>query len=226
MNSSNKVVFLGDGAIGKSTLINTLCGVQNSRPQSTLGCSISIFAHQYAAGTPDECEELIELWDIGGSSAHRNASQVFFDNASGVVFVYDKSNSRSKEHLSIWKKLFFNHRSLHSNRSFNRLNSKMSSSGGIENSDEIPVLIVGTHLDESHDRQKNQAHFAKSMNISNQYDHHVCIDARKPILPLCIDVHKPNLPGLLFSGFFDSVIEKSQSFERRSFTQSRRQSLV
>jgi len=218
MNSSNKVVFLGDGAIGKSTLINTLCGVQNSRPQSTLGCSISIFAHQYAAGTPDECVELVELWDIGGSSAHRNASQVFFDNASGVVFVYDKSNSRSEENLSIWQSLFFNHRTLHSSPSFNRLNPELSSFCDIENFGAIPVLIVGTHLDESHDRQKNQALFAKSINILKQYEH-VCIDARKPILP-------GSTNRILFSRFFDSVIEKSQSFERRSFTQSRRRRLV
>lgn len=36
--------------------------------------------HQYAAGTPQEGVELVELWDIGGSSMHREVSAVFLDD--------------------------------------------------------------------------------------------------------------------------------------------------
>ncbi|KAL7071830.1 hypothetical protein ACQ4LE_008740 [Meloidogyne hapla] len=105
MNSANKVIFLGDSGVGKSTLINSLCGIQNNRPQSTLGCSIQILAHQYQAGTPNESTELLELWDIGGSNAHRYSSRVFLDGANGVVFVHDLSNSRSEKNLSLWLNL-------------------------------------------------------------------------------------------------------------------------
>lgn len=42
MNSSNKILFFGDSGVGKSTLINSLCGVSNSRPQSTIGCGIQV----------------------------------------------------------------------------------------------------------------------------------------------------------------------------------------
>lgn len=42
MNSKNKVLFLGDSGVGKSTLINTLNNNFNSRPQSTIGCSVQV----------------------------------------------------------------------------------------------------------------------------------------------------------------------------------------
>lgn len=42
MNSNNKVLFFGDSGVGKSTLINTLSGNSNSRPQSTIGCAIQV----------------------------------------------------------------------------------------------------------------------------------------------------------------------------------------
>jgi GTPase SAR1 family protein len=59
--------------------------------------------HQYAAGTPKECFEIVELWDVSGSNVHRKtAANVFFDGAQGVIFVYDLSNSRSEENLAQW----------------------------------------------------------------------------------------------------------------------------
>lgn len=40
--SSNKVLLLGDTGVGKSTLVNTLCGKADSRPESTVGVSIKV----------------------------------------------------------------------------------------------------------------------------------------------------------------------------------------
>lgn len=42
MNSSNKVLLLGDSGVGKSTLVNTLCSKFESRPQSTIGSAIQV----------------------------------------------------------------------------------------------------------------------------------------------------------------------------------------
>ena len=61
---------------------------------------VQILPHQYSAGTPQESLELIELWDIGGSNVHRQASTVFLDNVCGVIFVHDLSNSKSEQNLS------------------------------------------------------------------------------------------------------------------------------
>lgn len=65
-----------------------------------------MLAHQFAAGTPQEATEVIELWDVGGANVHRQtAARVFSENVSGIIFVHDLSNSRSEENLSAWATL-------------------------------------------------------------------------------------------------------------------------
>jgi len=227
MNSANKIVFLGDCEVGKSTFINTLCGAENSRPQSTLGCSIQIFPHQYAAGTPDESTELIELWDIGGSNAHREASRVFLENTSGIVFMHDLSNSRSADNLALWHDLFYNRRNGKSNSSFQlrlsneSVGSAASFSDDVESLGNIPTLVVGTRLDSSNSPKADQTFTSVSALFLKQYEH-ISIDARKAIVP-------GSTNRVLFSRFFDAVIEKSQAIDKMSYptaVQSRRRKLL
>lgn len=101
-------------------------------------------AHQYEAGTPQQELELIELWDIGGSNAHREACTVYFENVFGVIYVHDLSNSKSEENLAQWSDLFNGHRSAQGNQSMNRLSSDYSSPFcDVEKMGLLPTLIVG-----------------------------------------------------------------------------------
>lgn len=102
--------------------------------------------HQYAVGTPQEDLELIELFDIGGWNSHREAVSVFFENASGVIYVHDLTNSKSEENLSYWADIFNNYRVIQNNQSINRLSSEYSSPFcDIERTGSIPTLIVGKY---------------------------------------------------------------------------------
>lgn len=219
MNSANKVLFLGDSGVGKSTLINTLCGHHNIRPQSTLGCSIQILPHQHQAGTPNESTELVELWDIGGSNAHREASRVFLDSASGVVFVHDLSNSRSEQNLANWLDWLQNHRR-HGLSSTSRLlaspptsiysppgqqeRSTYASAANsfvaldVERVSTIPTLVVGTQLDQCPPKRAKEH---ANSPLLRQYEH-ISLDARRPIQP-------GSTNRLVFSSFFDAVIRHS-----------------
>ena len=42
---------------------------------------------------------LPELFDVGGSQAHRNSRHVFYNNVAGVVLVHDLSNRKSQRNL-------------------------------------------------------------------------------------------------------------------------------
>uniref|UniRef100_A0A183GNQ0 J domain-containing protein n=1 Tax=Heligmosomoides polygyrus TaxID=6339 RepID=A0A183GNQ0_HELPZ len=69
--SSTKIVVVGESGVGKTDLVNL--------------------------GTSEQRSELMELWDIGGSGAHRAASVVFLDGAAGAILVHDLSNKKSEE---------------------------------------------------------------------------------------------------------------------------------
>lgn len=56
-----------------------------SIPCSTVGCAVSVIAHQYRAGSAEEQTELIELWDIGGSLMHQKASSVFLEGFFALI---------------------------------------------------------------------------------------------------------------------------------------------
>lgn len=109
-----------------------------------------IHAHQYATGTPEERCELIELWDIGGSSVHRESCSVFMDNVAGVIFVHDLSNSKSEQNLALWADLIYNYRLQNSQMNFN--SSRLANDSqincnllapDIEKFGSFPTLIVG-----------------------------------------------------------------------------------
>lgn len=216
MNSVNKVIVLGDSGVGKSQLTLTLCDSVNQRPQSTVGCSIQIFPHLYRAGTPDECIEFVELWDIGGSTAHRQANYVFLDSTSGIIFIHDLSNSKSEQNLIYWHELFYDRKSAQSVHNFHHsplLESSPINFLDVENYGTIPTLVVGTHSDIL-SFSKAHKQYALSVPTIKHYEH-IHLDARKPIVP-------GSTNKLIFSKFFDAIIEKSQSPYKKSLANRRR----
>ncbi|VDK77280.1 unnamed protein product [Litomosoides sigmodontis] len=159
-------------------------------PSSTVGCAVSVIAHQYRAGTIDEQTELIELWDIGGSTVHQKASVNFFDGATGAILVHDLSNKKSESNLSQWVALLRGESSLPS------LISSFTSSGSrfllsdIE-STPMPTLIVGCKSDLAPERAKQTA-----------YDR-IFLNCRRPILP-------GSTVRIILSKFFDSVVDRKK----------------
>ncbi|KAI1724902.1 ras of complex, roc, domain of DAPkinase domain-containing protein [Ditylenchus destructor] len=223
MNTSNKIMLLGDSGVGKSTLVNTLSvntlsGSSNSRPQSTVGCSIQILPHQYSAGTPQESVELIELWDVGGTNVHRQASTVFLDNVCGVIFVHDLSNSKSEQNLLQWSDLLYNHRQTHYNSNSSRVGFEFNSPFlDVERSGTLPTLVVGSRLDMAPHRAREQSRPAV---VTLRPHETVFLDCRKEISP-------GSTNKLIFSRFFDSVIDNARSIDNHSsFSQARRRKLA
>lgn len=74
--------------VGKSSLTYLICHQQPiSNPSWTVGCSVEVKLHEYKEGTPDQKTYFVELWDIGGSSSHRNTRSVFYNPTHGEMFV-------------------------------------------------------------------------------------------------------------------------------------------
>ncbi|KAL3086439.1 hypothetical protein niasHT_033089 [Heterodera trifolii] len=218
MNSHHKILFLGDSSVGKTSLVNSLCGI-GSPPQSTLSCTVQIFPHQFQAGTPNEATELLEFWDVGGSNSHRKASAVFMDGADGVVLVHDLNNVRSEQNLALWVDLLYaqitRHRrhGLNSSRLVSSPNLSMSDASSIVSPERsfdggsgerfialdmdrvytIPILIVGTGAD-----QRGSTRARGLSQLLRSYEH-ISLDARKPIAPGTTN-------RMVLCTFFDQVV--------------------
>uniref|UniRef100_A0A0R3RS54 J domain-containing protein n=1 Tax=Elaeophora elaphi TaxID=1147741 RepID=A0A0R3RS54_9BILA len=160
-------------------------------PSSTVGCAVSVFAHQYRAGTTDEQTELIELWDIGGSTVHQKASVNFFEGATGAILVHDLSNKKSESNLSQWIALLRGESSLpFMIPSFTSLSGSRCLLNDIE-SIPMPMLVVGCKSDLAPERAKQTTYDRISLNC------------RLPISP-------GSTIRVILSKFFDSVVERKK----------------
>ncbi|CAB55148.2 Rab-like protein 3 [Caenorhabditis elegans] len=148
--SSTKILVLGDSCVGKTSLCHCIAG--GGEPpgggrsfDSTIGATVVMAWHEYRAGTPEQRTELLELWDIGGMVAHRQAAQVFFEGAVGAILVHDLTNKRSEENLATWLTMLDG-----KPRGAAPKSSKDPAAVALKvdiESCNIPVLIVGTKAD-------------------------------------------------------------------------------
>uniref|UniRef100_A0A0N5A9F8 J domain-containing protein n=1 Tax=Syphacia muris TaxID=451379 RepID=A0A0N5A9F8_9BILA len=187
--------------VGKSSFVNVICSKEGSSPSSTVGCEVSVFAHQYHAGTAEERCELIELWDIGGSKMHQKASMVFLEGAQGAILVYDLSNKKSEQNLMQWKALLDSS----SNSEPLLYRPQVSTDAHLSplmadiESVPIPTLIVGCKLDIVPNRASQTAYGR------------IAIDCRRKMEP-------GSTNRIILSKFFDLVVERTCSpgpIERR-----------
>lgn len=70
--------------VGKTSLVHLICHSEPiNNPSWTVGCSVEVKLHEYKEGTPHQKTYFIELWDVGGSSSHRNTRCVFYNPVHG-----------------------------------------------------------------------------------------------------------------------------------------------
>jgi len=181
MTDSVKILVMGESGVGKSQLVNTLAGkTSHARLPATVGCAVTVIPHLYRSASPQERLVLVELWDIGGSAAHRRASRVFVDGASAVILVHDLSNKQSESNLVQWLSLLHSPESTPTHRPL---------LGDIESLG-MPALIVGCKQDQAGER-------ARQSNLGGR----VQLNATQPVPP-------GSTNRVVFSRYFDLAIDR------------------
>ena len=98
-----KIVVIGDSGVGKTSLVHLMIHQDVLRkPSWTIGSSVDVKLHEFKDGTPQHKTYFIELYDIGGKSAHRPYQKIFYSDVDGIILVHDLTNRKSQDNLKYW----------------------------------------------------------------------------------------------------------------------------
>ena len=98
MAVQKKILLLGDGAVGKTSLVHRFVeGVFKEQYKATIG--VDIF--QKVVNTPaGECE--LQIWDLSGQSHFSAVRSKFYSKAEGALLVFDLTNADTFNNLESW----------------------------------------------------------------------------------------------------------------------------
>ncbi len=139
-----KIVFFGDGGVGKTTLINRyLTGVFKSDSVITIGVDF----HVKKVEIGDKRVSL-QIWDFAGEDRFRFLMPSYVVGASGGIFMFDITRYTSLRNFNDWMEIF--------------------KKGYRGDTDQMPVLMVGSKLDLEYKRavsREDAFELAKEHNL-------------------------------------------------------------
>jgi small GTP-binding protein len=93
-----KIILIGDGAVGKTSLISRFVeGRFESSYQATLG--VDLFNKKI---TLPNGSVMLNIWDIAGQSSFATVRSSFYASAMGALLVFDLTRPASFENMPSW----------------------------------------------------------------------------------------------------------------------------
>ena len=101
-NLQYKIVVLGNGTVGKTSLISRFCQDQFARSyKQTIG--LDFFVRRVEL--PGNLSVTMQVWDIGGQSIFSKMITTYIFEANAVLLTYDITNQQSFQDLEDWLEL-------------------------------------------------------------------------------------------------------------------------
>jgi len=98
-----KIVFLGEGAVGKTSLVGRY--VYDSFEGDYLA-TIGTDIHVKIVNVVDTIAKLV-IWDIAGQDSFAQLRRAYYMNASGAFFVFDTTRPETIERIDEWLNALF-----------------------------------------------------------------------------------------------------------------------
>mmetsp|Transcript_54397 Transcript_54397/g.145637 ORF Transcript_54397/g.145637 Transcript_54397/m.145637 type:complete len:233 (-) Transcript_54397:80-778(-) len=97
-----KIILLGDGAVGKTSLAMRFCEDHFARRyKQTIGLDFFVTRVKL----PGDVHVTLQIWDIGGQSIGGKMVSNYIHGSHAVVLCYDITNYQSFQHLEDWMHL-------------------------------------------------------------------------------------------------------------------------
>uniref|UniRef100_A0A1I8I6N5 Ras-related protein Rab-9A n=2 Tax=Macrostomum lignano TaxID=282301 RepID=A0A1I8I6N5_9PLAT len=100
-----KVILLGDGGVGKSSLMTRYVHQRfDQRPQHTIGVEFLV-----KELTIDGMHFTLQIWDTAGQERYRSLRTPFYRGADACILVYALDDRRSFTNVDMWRQEFFHY---------------------------------------------------------------------------------------------------------------------
>jgi small GTP-binding protein len=101
IQSQVKVVLIGEGAVGKTTLRLKFMGEQSTHGLyiSTLGADFSL---KYIDIPEENHHIMLQIWDVAGQSRFKEIVSSYYAGANGALVVYDLTQMHTFDQLKYW----------------------------------------------------------------------------------------------------------------------------
>ncbi len=101
-----KIVIIGDGAVGKTTLTKVFCN--NPYVDQIMTIGIDIHAKEVVVNGK---QTILQIWDISGQEQFKFMIPDFVNGARAVILAFDRTRLTTFDHLDDWLKEIHTHAS-------------------------------------------------------------------------------------------------------------------
>lgn len=120
-----KIVIIGDGRVGKTSLINRYLGYGfNPKYLKTIGANFYAKNVTYHDEQIDNLPVQLVVWDLAGQPRFNEVRSVYYRGAKAAIVVFDVTNRKSFENVKNWVIEFWKN-----------MNEK------------LPIVLVGNKID-------------------------------------------------------------------------------
>ncbi len=127
-----KVVIIGDGGVGKTSLMRCYLGYGfNPKYLKTIGANFYSKKINYSDDRINDLSIQLVVWDLAGQPRFNEVRGVYYRGSKAAVVVFDVTNRKSFENIENWLKEFWKN-----------MNEK------------LPVVLVGNKIDLVQDESK------------------------------------------------------------------------
>ena len=117
-----KIVLLGDGMVGKTTLRRVFMGEGfRETYMMTFGCDFAV----KDVILENDVKIRLQIWDLAGQPSFEKIRKSYYKGSKGAILVYDTTRKETLEHVPLWVK------------------ELLSNTGNRE----IPIVLVGNKID-------------------------------------------------------------------------------